>query len=579
MSENPSPDAGQTAPDTSPDLGAAPLSAPALSPPISIPNPIPAAVGRVGKYDLLVELASGGMATVFLASGAEKAGDVSRLVAVKRPHPHLAKDPAYTSMLLDEARLASAIRHPNVVRVRELGFEDDAQGQRHAFIVMDYVEGASLVELRRELADAGRALDAPIAVRIVEGALAGLHAAHTLTGNTGQPLGIIHRDVSPHNVLLGTDGSARLTDFGIAKADDRVQVTRTHEVKGKLSYMAPERVDRRRICTVQSDVFSMGVVLWEALAGRRLFTGDEPAVVLEAVLGAPIPRLRSVGADHVSPALDEVIARALSRDLAVRYATAQDFRAALLAAAGPTIASHEDVARVVETVFSARLRVLQESVRRVLGDGATERLFVASGLRVRPRPTPSMPLSTPELLGGIGAEVPSSRYLIEPLAPEPRLRRRTAAFVAMGVLAALSVIAAAIGVARRSGTAATSAAGTATTASLPEPTTRRVRVELPFLASHVALDADERALAPPSDVVTFELPAERPTVHRIVAVADDGASAEGTVAERDGLLVVDAPGVRVVRPPTAPSALSPRGNGGRAPSEVGTRRNGFTKLK
>ncbi len=581
VSEDESPGAGQREPDTSPDLGP-PISVVDVSP--AAGAPAPSTLGRVGRYELLVELASGGMATVLLARNAESGGDVSRLVAVKRPHPHLAKDPAYTSMLLDEARLASAIRHPNVVRVRELGFENDPEGRRHAFIVMDYVEGASLVELRRELADAGRALDAPIAVRIVTDALAGLHAAHTLKDNTGHPLGIIHRDVSPHNVLLGTDGAARLTDFGIAKADDRVQVTRTHEVKGKLSYMAPERVDRRRICTVQSDVFSMAVVLWESLAGRRLFKGDEPAVVLEAVLGAPIPKLRTVGATHVSDALDDVIARALSRDLGVRFANAEDFRVALLHAARGGVASHEDVARVVETVFSSRLRVLQESVRRVLGDSATERLFVASGLRLRPRPTPSMPLSTPELLGGIGAEAPSGRYLVEPGEAGPSsIRasrgRRVALLATGGAAVAIGLLAVGAFALSRGPSipgASTGASSSVADAALGAPLSRSVRVELPFAASRVALDADERALAPPNAVAIFDVPLDRPTVHRVVAVADDGASAEGTVAEANGLVVVDGPGVRVVRPaPSAlPSARAPRGK-----DEVGTRRNGFTKLK
>ena len=245
---------------------------------------------RLGAYELLIELASGGMATVHLARATDKRQGPP-LVAVKRPHRHLAGDKTFLTMLVDEARLASAITHPNVVKVRELGFDAGMP-----FIVMDYVEGTSLAELRRELSSIGRAIDVRVAVRIIVDALAGLHAAHELKDDNGKALHIIHRDVSPHNVLIGCDGRSYVTDFGIAKAEDRIQTTRTHEVKGKLAYLAPERIDKRRICTVQSDVFSMAVVLWECFAGRRLFRGDEPVDILQEVMLAPIPTLKQIGA-------------------------------------------------------------------------------------------------------------------------------------------------------------------------------------------------------------------------------------------------------------------------------------------
>ncbi len=178
---------------------------------------------------------------------------------------------------------------------------------------MDYVEGASLAELRAELSAVGRALDVRVAVRIALDALAGLQAAHELKDETGQSLRIIHRDVSPHNVLIGSDGRSHLTDFGIAQAEDRIQTTRTHEVKGKLAYLAPERIDKRRVCTVQSDVFSMAVVLWECFAGRRLFRGDEPVDVLQAVMSAPIPTLRANRSDHSRRARRRHRARSVAR--------------------------------------------------------------------------------------------------------------------------------------------------------------------------------------------------------------------------------------------------------------------------
>jgi serine/threonine-protein kinase len=233
---------------------------------------------RLGSYELLLELASGGMATVHLARATDRRQGPP-LVAIKRPHRHLAGDKTFVTMLVDEARLASAIDDPHVVKVRELGFEGGMP-----FIVMDYVEGASLAELRRELTAAGRAIDVRVAVRLVLDALAGLQAAHELRDSNDKALHIVHRDVSPHNVLIGCDGRSYLTDFGIAKAEDRIQTTRTHEVKGKLAYLAPERVDKRRMCTVQSDVFSMAVVLWECFAGRRLFRGDEAVDILQQVM-------------------------------------------------------------------------------------------------------------------------------------------------------------------------------------------------------------------------------------------------------------------------------------------------------
>jgi serine/threonine-protein kinase len=315
----------------------------------------------LGAYELLVELASGGMATVHLARE-RRARRGSALVAIKRPHRHLAADRGFLTMLVDEARLASSIRHQNVVRVRELGFDAGVP-----FIAMDYVEGASLAELRRELAAAGRAIDPRAALRVALDMLAGLDAAHNLRDDTGRPLRIVHRDVSPHNVLLGTDGCTRITDFGIAKAEDRVQTTRTHEVKGKLAYLAPERVDHRRICTVQSDVFSAGLVIWECLAGRRVFQSEQMVDLLQEVMTAPIPRLTEVGAP-VPRQLDDVIARALSRDLETRYATADAFARGIVDAAGDGgVGTADDVARLVAAVFGGRIAALRQRVRAVIG--------------------------------------------------------------------------------------------------------------------------------------------------------------------------------------------------------------------
>ena len=293
----------------------------APTPPSDIAEAPPAPrAERLGAYELLLELASGGMATVHLARATDRRQGPP-LVAIKRPHRHLASDKIFVSMLVDEARLASAIDDARVVKVRELGFEGGMP-----FIVMDYVEGASLAELRRELCAAGRAIDVRVAVRIVLDALGGLHAAHELRDDNDKPLHIVHRDVSPHNVLIGCDGRSYITDFGIAKAEDRIQTTRTHEVKGKLAYLAPERVDKRAHLH---------------RAERRLLDGRRALGVLRGA--APLPRRRArrdpaAGHERADPdargdrraafraPLDDVIARALSRDLDTRYATARASR-------------------------------------------------------------------------------------------------------------------------------------------------------------------------------------------------------------------------------------------------------------
>ena len=489
-------------------------------------QPRNAHLGRCGSYELLVELAAGGMATVYLARKAN-ARDAP-LVAVKRPHRHLASDKAFLSMLVDEARLASSIQNDHVVKVRELGFESG-----EPFIVMDYVEGASLSDIRKELSAVGRAVDPRFAVRMALDALAGLQAAHVLHDDKGKHLGIVHRDVSPHNILIGCDGSARLTDFGIAKAADRVQTTRTHEVKGKLAYLAPERIDKRRICTVQSDVFSMAVVLWECIAGRRLFRGDEAIETLQEVVSAPIPSLRRIGAP-IPQALDDTILRGLSRDLETRYKTSAEFADALERASGgrPNIATPAEVAMLVEALFGERLRVRHENIRDALESDDVEHVLEVSGLNKRPAPTPEMREREKIAIENIAPPAPSARYtfgnasenLLQRRFASPRVRRAALGGVALLGLAVL------IGVLARKRDAAP-AEGTAAT----EPTIRRVVVPLPFAATKVTFDEQSHDLSPPADVAAFAVPRESGQRHRITVLGVDGSRAEAYVRESEGV--------------------------------------------
>jgi len=195
----------------------------------------------IGRYALFHELAAGGMATVHVGRLLGAAG-FSRVVAIKRLHRHFASDPEFVSMFVDEARLAARIRHPNVVPTLDVVRTED-----ELFLVMEYVSGEALSRLLRATREKGVPVTPRIAVTIGAGLLHGLHAAHTAKGERGEPLEIVHRDVSPQNVIVGTDGIARVLDFGVAKARVRLQTTREGQVKGKLAYMAPEQLTSRGV--------------------------------------------------------------------------------------------------------------------------------------------------------------------------------------------------------------------------------------------------------------------------------------------------------------------------------------------
>jgi serine/threonine-protein kinase len=521
------------------------------------------------------------MATVHLARATDRRQGPP-IVALKRPHRHLQGDKTFLTMLVDEARLASAIEHPNVVKVRELGFDGGMP-----FIVMDYVEGTSLAELRRELSAIGRAIDVRVAVRIVLDALAGLHAAHELKDDNGKPLHIVHRDVSPHNVLIGCDGRAHITDFGIAKAEDRIQTTRTHEVKGKLAYLAPERIDKRRLCTVQSDVFSMAVVLWECFAGRRLFRGEEAVDILQEVMVAPIPTLRQIGA-QIPPALDDVIARALSRDLDTRFATALDFAQAVERAAGPEHSgTHADVARLMEAIFGARMALRQEQVRATIGSNDLANLLRESGLPARDRVS-FADVPTGQLLAELAPPAPTGRYALGPdlRAEVARLRPRRISWWTVGAVAGGIVVGALVTLAvvtNRTRPGPIVVRGTAVTAA-PMATTfapapRRVVFPLPFLATRVTFDDAARDLDPATDVIAFDVPADTGVRHRVTVVALDATRAEGFVREQDGIARPDGDGYTFVGPPEPATGADVKPLMVHPARPIGTVHNGFTKLR
>jgi eukaryotic-like serine/threonine-protein kinase len=287
--------------------------------PPSRPSP-PPAPKQLGRYQVLFELARGGIGTVY-AARLTGAHGFDRLVAIKRLSGGGASEEDVAAFLA-EARLTARIRHANVVQTLELVEEDGAP-----FIVMQLVEGVSLARLLRRLADQGDALDPHLAAWIVAQAANGLHAAHELRGSDDQPLGLVHRDVSPENVMLSYDGRVYVADFGVAKLTESVRSTRSGVVKGKFAYMSPEQT-RAGALDRRSDVFSLGVVLHEALAGQRLFAGSSPADTIRRVGEDQAPDPRDQRPD-LPPELVPIALRCLEKRREDRHATAGELAEAL----------------------------------------------------------------------------------------------------------------------------------------------------------------------------------------------------------------------------------------------------------
>jgi serine/threonine-protein kinase len=334
----------------------------------------------LGNYEPLLELASGGMAKVYVARHVGAAG-FERLVVIKRVHSHLLSNRDFCDMFRDEARHCSMVQHPNVVSV-----VDTVEAEGELFLVLEYVESLSLSALLKGLAARGERLEPAVAARIFADALAGLHAAHEAVDLRGNRIELIHRDVSPQNIIVGRDGTSRLIDFGIAKAASRISVTHSGVVKGKLRYMSPEQVQQKPLDR-RADVFSAGVVLYEALTGKRPFAGeDDGDIVLGILLGEVPPPSSVVGG--LPLAIDAVVDRALQRDRADRFQTAAELQEALERAVAP--ASVRDVARVVEWCGAEEFEVRRAILQAAIEDQPTSSRRPAAGAREREAP-PSAP--------------------------------------------------------------------------------------------------------------------------------------------------------------------------------------------
>lgn len=347
-------------------------------------NPATTAVtSEIGKYHLVAELARGGMGIVHLAAS-QGPGSFNKLLVVKELKPELSHDDAYVSMFLDEARLAARLSHPNIVQTIEVGSE----GNRH-YMVMEFLDGRSLHRVARRFRDQpGFSIGTHL--RVVAESLHGLHYAHELRDFDGQPLGIVHRDVSPLNVFVTFEGQVKVLDFGIAKSIDSSLETKTGVLKGRVAYMAPEqawgqKADRR------ADVYSAGVMLWEAAAGRRLWPGMNEVEILARLLKEPAPPLSAVRPDAPED-LEAIIERALAKRVEDRYESAAELLEDLEAhlATRDDMMTMREIGALVSTTFADERRrmnaLIEETLNRVRGG---PRSGVMPTLELHHRGTPS----------------------------------------------------------------------------------------------------------------------------------------------------------------------------------------------
>jgi serine/threonine-protein kinase len=266
-------------------------------------------------------------------------------------------------MFLDEARLASRAQHPNVVATLDV-----VADVNEVYLVMEYVRGEALSKLWRNSNEFGRQIPADIASSIICDLLNGLHAAHEARSESGEPLGIVHRDVSPQNVLVGRDGIARVLDFGVAKAAQRAQSTREGQVKGKLGYMSPEQLNAKAVDR-RADIFAAGVIAWETLCGERLFIGDDAGEIIGKLLSgaieAPNDVLIRAGKQKIPQDVNDAVLKALARDPEQRFATARDFAIALEAAivVAPPHKVGEWVQELAGPELDARMRKVEQIER------------------------------------------------------------------------------------------------------------------------------------------------------------------------------------------------------------------------
>ena len=376
---------------------------------------------RIDRYELHDVIASGGMATVHLGRLVGTAG-FGRTVAIKRLPPHLAKEPEFAAMLTDEARVAARIGHPNIVPTIDV-----VAARGELFLVMEYVPGLTLAALARQAERDGERVPLAVGCAILVGVLHGLDAAHEARDENTRPLDVVHRDVSPQNILVGADGVARLLDFGIAKAAGRLHTTRDGQVKGKVGYMAPEQLSARAVDR-RTDIYAASVVLWEAIAGERLFDGEDAATIFGKVMQMKVPA-PSIKAAGVPAALDAAVLSGLEREPSRRFARAREMAHAIEHAA--PLARPSEVAAWVAHIGERELAERAALVLDIEQSGATARRASDDGLRSR------------EPLGGDGVSAPATHAAVipSPVSSKPRVATMLAAAGAVIAVGAGGILA------------------------------------------------------------------------------------------------------------------------------------------
>ncbi len=455
----------------------------------------------IGRYALYNEIASGGMASVHLGRLVGPVG-FARTVAIKRLHPHLASNEDFVTMFVDEARLAARIQHPNVVAMLDVVLLPP-----ELFLVMEYVHGESLARLARAARKRGEAIPVRIASAVMIGALHGLHAAHEAKNERGEPMHLVHRDVSPQNVLVGVDGAARIADFGVAKATGRLQSTTEGQLKGKAAYLSPEQVAGEKLDR-RTDVYAASVVLWELLAGRRLFHADNALATMRLVMERKI-ELPSQHNPSLPEGLDAIVMRGLASDPDERFSTAREMAIALEEAVPPATsrAVGDWVQAVAVDVLESRASRVAEIESASLTDDPEGLESLRRSRNVPRDELPTVHEGTPPK--GAGQE-PSSVSLESPseLLVEPGFRppRRRKALVLAGIAVVGGIVA--YGVMRR-GTQRGGSTPAAPSAVAP-PSAAPSAVAAPSSAAGaVSAEAPAGSAGPPASASATE-PAPRP---------------------------------------------------------------------
>ncbi len=462
------------------------------------------------------------MATVHLGRLLGPVG-FSRTVAIKRLQPQYAEDPEFVSMFLDEARLAARIRHPNVVPTLDV-----VSTQGELFLVMEYIQGDSLARLLRAALTRGERLPTAMMATLMVGVLNGLHAAHEAKNEQGEPLGLVHRDVSPHNIIVGIDGVARLLDFGVAKAVGRLQTTNDGKLKGKIAYMAPEQV--RGTVTRATDIYAASIVLWEALVGHRVFHGDSEAEIFAKVLEGRVesPSQHAAG---IPPALDAAVMRGLALDPARRFPTAKEMARAV--AESVNLVDTVAIGEWVESLAKSTLDTRSDLVATIESDSVSYKRLPSSdgeGMPTVMTPAPEIPIVADDALP---TQLSSGSVSAMADAPPPaRKRVRTATWIGAGAGALALLVAAWAGSrgVRTDSTGSATPTSSVTAAALPADAPRGGPPEAPVTTASNGVPSSppavSQAAAPSASAIAPPNPAASSATAAQVAVPP--AQARGT---------------------------------------------------